>query len=57
VVAVPGCLPAAFANLGEYVEPFNLDGTDSHWNIRRDLRIGRMVGQVFQTTDDILIVR
>ena len=57
LVAVPSFVPPALAALSEYVEGFNLDGSDSHWNMRRDMKLGRTIGQVFQTTDDILITR
>jgi hypothetical protein len=57
LVVVPAIVPAALASLSEYVEAFNLDGSDSHWNMRRDMKLGRTIGQVFQTTDDILITR
>jgi len=40
-----------------YCEYFNMDGSDSHWNMRRDLRLGKHIGQLYMTTDDILIMR
>lgn len=49
IIAIPGV-----ANYHEY---FNLDSTREHWALRRDISLGRSEGQLFMTTDGILIMR
>lgn len=49
IIAIPG-----IANYHEY---YNLDSTKSHWALRRDISLGRSEGQMFMTTDGILIFR
>lgn len=40
-----------------YSEYFNVDSTRAHWALRRDISLGRSEGQMFMTTDGILIFR
>jgi hypothetical protein len=49
LIAIPG--------VSSYHEYFNLDSTLSHWALRRDISLGRSEGQMFMTTDGILIFR
>jgi len=51
---VPSFLVAMGA---DYCEPFPLDGSKASWYQRRDLVVGKHIGQIFMTTDDILILR
>jgi hypothetical protein len=48
-MAIPGAV--------SYCEFFNTDSTPAHWALRRDIRLGRTEGQMFMTTDGILIFR
>jgi hypothetical protein len=40
-----------------YSEYFNSDSSKAHWALRRDISLGRSEGQMFMTTDGILIFR
>eukprot|EP00878_Enallax_costatus_P001423 GHUV01001573.1.p1 GENE.GHUV01001573.1~~GHUV01001573.1.p1 ORF type:complete len:362 (+),score=102.12 GHUV01001573.1:561-1646(+) len=51
--SLPG-IPSAITNYTEY---YNLDQTPSNWCLRRDLRVGKTIGQMFMTTSGILILR
>jgi hypothetical protein len=57
IYAIPSWMPRFLAHSSEYVEPYRLDGGEMQHPIRRDLKVGRMFGDAFMTTDDILIVR
>ena len=51
-------VPAFLVAMGaDYVENFPLDGSKASWYQRRDLVVGKHYGQVFMTTDDMLILR
>lgn len=49
LLAIPGVV--------NYTEYFNKDSTLTTWTLRRDIHIGRTQGQMFMTTDGILIFR
>ena len=48
---------AALGPLGRHVEVFRKDGAASVWAARRDVRVGRSVGQLFFTACGTLILR
>eukprot|EP00878_Enallax_costatus_P036011 GHUV01040284.1.p2 GENE.GHUV01040284.1~~GHUV01040284.1.p2 ORF type:complete len:147 (+),score=33.50 GHUV01040284.1:337-777(+) len=50
-------LPGIPSAITKYTETYNKDQTPSSWNMRRDIRVGKTVGQMFMTTDGILILR
>ena len=43
--------------LSRYVEPFSKAGGQTHWGMRRDVRLGRSMGELFYTTCGTLIFR
>lgn len=43
--------------LAAYTEYYNKDGSPASWTLRRDVSIGKTTGQMFMTTDGILIFR
>jgi hypothetical protein len=49
IIAIPGVM--------SYSEYFNSDSSKAHWALRRDISLGRSEGQMFMTTDGILIFR
>lgn len=49
IIAIPGVV--------NYHEYYNLDSTPTTWALRRDISLGRSTGQMFMTTDGILIFR
>eukprot|EP00878_Enallax_costatus_P000460 GHUV01000552.1.p1 GENE.GHUV01000552.1~~GHUV01000552.1.p1 ORF type:complete len:402 (+),score=80.93 GHUV01000552.1:142-1347(+) len=49
IIAIPGVM--------NYTEYFNKDHTPASWTLRRDIRVGKTVGQMFMTTDGLLILR
>jgi len=49
IIAIPGVV--------SYSEYYNLDSTPTTWALRRDISLGRSRGQMFMTTDGILIFR
>lgn len=49
IIAIPGVV--------NYHEYFNVDSTPTTWALRRDISLGRSQGQMFMTTDGILIFR
>jgi hypothetical protein len=57
LVALPAWLPAALASFS-YYEAYPLDSSSGTWTMRRDIpTLGRSRGQIFMTTDNILIFR
>lgn len=57
LVALPSWLPAALANFS-YYEAYPLDSAPGTWTMRRDIpTLGRSRGQLFMTTDNILVFR
>lgn len=57
LVALPSWLPAALANFS-YYEAYPLDSSSGTWTMRRDIpTLGRTRGQIFMTTDNILVFR
>jgi len=55
LIAQPG-LPV-MPGLAAYTEYYNKDSSLSSWTLRRDVSIGKTTGQMFMTTDGILIFR
>lgn len=55
LTAAPDIL--AFPGVVAYTEVFNTDSSLNLWGMRRDVRLGRTRGQMFMTTDGILIFR
>lgn len=49
IVAVPGIV--------NYTEYYNKDNSTASWTLRRDIKIGKTVGQMFMTTEGLLIFR
>lgn len=49
IIAIPGVM--------NYHEYYNVDSTRAHWALRRDISLGRSEGQMFMTTDGILVFR
>ncbi|KAF6263068.1 hypothetical protein COO60DRAFT_1699000 [Scenedesmus sp. NREL 46B-D3] len=49
VLAIPGIV--------NYTEYYNKDQSPSSWTLRRDIRIGKTMGQMYMTTDGVLIFR
>lgn len=49
IIAIPGVM--------NYHEYFKTDSTLTSWALRRDISLGRSQGQMFMTTDGILIFR
>lgn len=49
LLAIPGIV--------NYTEYYNKDQSPSHWTLRRDIKIGKTMGQMFMTTDGVLIFR
>lgn len=49
IMALPGMV-----NYNEY---YNTDSTQTMWHLRRDISIGRSQGQMYMTTDGILVFR
>lgn len=55
VTVKPRFLPAG---LPRYTETYDkTNATEPHWPMRRDLRLGTTSGQIFMTTDGMLILR
>jgi hypothetical protein len=49
IIAIPGVM--------DYSEYFELNSTKAHWALRRDISLGRSEGEMYMTTDGILIFR
>jgi hypothetical protein len=49
LIAVPGVV--------NYTEYFNKDNSTASWALRRDIKFGKTVGQMFMTTEGLLILR
>jgi hypothetical protein len=49
LLAIPGIV--------NYTEYYNKDQSPSHWTLRRDIKIGKTMGQMYMTTDGVLIFR
>lgn len=48
---------AAVPGVVNYTEYFNKDNSTASWTLRRDIKLGKTVGQMFMTTDGLLILR
>jgi hypothetical protein len=49
LLAIPGIV--------NYTEYYNKDQSPSNWTLRRDIKIGKTMGQMYMTTDGVLIFR
>lgn len=50
-------LPGIPSAITKYTEYYNKDQSPNSWAMRRDIRVGKTVGQMFSTTDGLLILR
>ncbi len=50
-------LPGIPAAITKYTEYYNKDQSPNSWAMRRDIRVGKTVGQMYMTTDGMLILR
>eukprot|EP00879_Flechtneria_rotunda_P003513 GHRR01003744.1.p1 GENE.GHRR01003744.1~~GHRR01003744.1.p1 ORF type:complete len:387 (+),score=108.88 GHRR01003744.1:675-1835(+) len=48
---------AVLPGVVNYTEYYNKDSSPCSWTLRRDIKIGRTTGQMFMTTDGVLIFR
>ncbi|KAI8463214.1 MAG: hypothetical protein J3K34DRAFT_475418 [Monoraphidium minutum] len=55
MTAKPRSIP--LGPLSRYVETFAKDGGETHWNMRRDIKVGRSSGRMYFTTCGTLIFR
>ncbi|KAI8468804.1 MAG: hypothetical protein J3K34DRAFT_425963 [Monoraphidium minutum] len=55
MTAKPKSIP--LGPLSRYVETFNKDGSQTYWSMRRDIKVGRSVGQMYFTACGTLVFR